>query len=547
MWPAFDVLLINPANPRSGNADAHPFTSENLALGYLSAVLRRHGADVLILDGDLDGLTDEEIASLVHDRRPVLVGITALARNSEAAVATARAIAARSPGTPIVLGGLHFTYCAEHVLSTVREVTYVIRGEGEAAILELYDLLKRGTGSESAVGGLVYRTPDGIIAAVPPKPAIADLDALPFPDRQVLDRALAQGLRPAVPVLGSRGCYARCLFCNASQFYVEGGGRPWRNRSARNVAEELGELVRRFEGGIDPVFLFYDDTFIGPGAKGRRHARDLADELIERDLGIQFETFLRADTFHDDRDLIARLRKAGMVRSFMGIEAADDRELKLFRKAVTVAQVREALDNLRANRVTTPASGFIMFFPYSSFDSLRRNAAYLKDLGHASLWNLSTRLDVYGGNDFLPLLEREGLIEGSRYFGGYFTYRFRDPRVAAFADFMDIAQHDVVQRLDASSRFVDFDHQNLLHGLEQMGLEIPDGSDGAVTAILRSIQDGAYAFFMDSLGKFEQGAGKDDLIGEREGFLADLDGRIDALELAYGRFLKEIEGVLCHA
>ena len=394
---------------------------------------------------------------------------------------------------------------------------------------------------------MVYRKPDGEIVHVAPKPAIVDLDTLSFPDRQVLERALARGLRPAVPVLGSRGCYAQCLFCNASQFYVEGGGRPWRNRSAGNVAEELSELVRRFDGGTDPVFLFYDDTFIGPGAKGRRHARDLAAELIGRELDIQFETFLRADTFHDDHGLIALLRKAGMVRSFMGIEASDDSELKLFRKAVTVAQVRNALANLSANRVTTPASGFIMFFPYSTFDSLKRNAAYLKDLGHASLWNLSTRLDVYGGNDFLPLLEQEGLIESSRFFGGYFTYRFRDGRVAAFADFMDISRDDMVQRLDASSRFIEFDHHNLLYNIEQMELDREIPGTGEVPVILQAMRDSAYRFFMNSLERFEQGASPDSLCEAKEEFLSGLPMLIDRLELAHGRFLKEVEGMLHHA
>ena len=188
-----------------------------------------------------------------------------------------------------------------------------------------------------------------------------------------------------------------------------------------------------------------------------------------------------------------------------------------------------------------------MFFPYSTFDSLKRNAAYLKDLGHASLWNLSTRLDVYGGNDFLPLLEQEGLIESSRFFGGYFTYRFRDGRVAAFADFMDISRDDMVQRLDASSRFIEFDHHNLLYNIEQMELDREIPGTGEVPVILQAMRDSAYRFFMNSLERFEQGASPNSLCEAKEEFLSGLPMLIDRLELAHGRFLKEVEGMLHHA
>lgn len=545
LWNDFDVLLVNPRNPPSGGSECAGFTCENLALGYLSSSLETAGARTLIIDCDLDELSAEQIASLCEEKRPVVVGITALSRNANDAIEIARQIKRRCPAIRTVLGGLHFTYCGEKVLEKIPEVDFVIRGEGELSMVALYKYLSRGEGTLGRVGGLLRRAADGrTLMKNPSYSAIEDLDTLPFPDRQVLARAVRKGIQPAIPVLSSRGCYARCLFCNASQVYNEGGGRPWRHRSAINVVDEIEGLVERYAADADPVFLFYDDTFIGPGNKARRHAYDLADEIIRREVNIMFETFLRADTFHDDYDLVRRLREAGMVRVFMGIEASDDQELKLFRKAVTVHQIDQALDNLRTNNVTTPSSGFIMFLPYSSFSALRRNALYLRKINHASVWNLSTRLDVYGGNEFVPYLREQGLLTGADEYEGIFHYKFRDPRVARFAAYMDIGQHDVVQRLDTAGRFVEFNFANMSYELSRIGITCDWEEAAHIDTVQKEVQKLAFDFFMWAMDRFECNDPNVESGREKEIFFETLSNLIDDLEASYARFLNRASKAL---
>lgn len=539
-----DAVLINPSNP--GGVTGRAFASESLALAYLSASLQQRGARVRIVDCDLEGLSPEVMACAIAGASPVLAGITALARNSDEAVAIARAIRRAAPGVPIVVGGLHFTYCADHLLSSVPEIDFVVRGEGEAALGQLFDALRSGRpGSMASVGNLTYRDGRGAIRSNPCLPALRDLDALPRPDRQVLERALAAGLRPAIPVLASRGCYGRCLFCNASEYYVTGGGRSWRGRSARSVVDEIELLTETYGERVDPVLLFYDDTFIGPGAQGRARAGEIAREIIRRGLNVRFETFLRADTFSDDDALVALLRRAGMVRVFMGIEASDDEDLRRMRKGTDTAMVRRAIANLRRNRVAAPASGFIMFEPYSTWEGLRRSAEFLRSLGHASIWNLSTKLDVYGGNRFASALQADGLLTGSTCHGGYFTYAFKDRRVGAFSQYMDLSGHPVVQRLDASGRFVEFDHAALLFEAEQLGVRVAE--DDAVCASLLAIQERSYRFFLRALELFERGGAEAEARAEKERFLRDLDFLTNQLEAAHEAFLRDIANRVAHA
>jgi len=544
MWNPFDVLLVNPKNPTTGGGNDTAFTSENLALAYLSAALQQHGANVLIIDCDLDQLSGEDISKLVQQHRPCFVGLTALARNADEAIDIACSIRRTCPEVPIVLGGLHFTYCGEQVMREIADITYVIRGEGEISISSLYCYLKHGSGCERDIGGLIYRDSTGSLKQAPMQPAIENLDKLPNPDRQVLRRALDNGLQPAIPMLGSRGCYARCLFCNASKVYVEGGGSSWRHRSPENIVDEMAMLIETYGVGADPVILFYDDSFIGPGSLGRKYANALANEMLARQQNVMFETFLRADSFHDDYVLIAKLRKAGMVRTFMGIEAPDDQELKLFRKGVTSKQIAGALDNLARNHVLTPSSGFIMFLPYSTFEMLKRNAEYLRSIGQASIWNLSTRLDVYAGNEFVKKLEEMGLITGSKLHGGLFTYRFQDERVGAFADFIDISEHKLAQRLDACSRFIEFNYHSISYEITQIAGGDKFNKPEEIQQTLTQIQESAYHFFMDSLEAFRDGSTDKDLIKLKTIFLKNISSLIDELEGSYGSFLLRINNIL---
>ena len=65
-------------------------------------------------------------------------------------------------------------------------VDYVIAGEGERSLVRLLDHLFGG-GPREAVGGLYFRHGEEVVLARPPE-FIADLNALPRPDYEVIDQ-----------------------------------------------------------------------------------------------------------------------------------------------------------------------------------------------------------------------------------------------------------------------------------------------------------------------------------------------------------------------
>ena len=62
--------------------------------------------------------------------KPRLVGITSMTPTIKVGLELARAVKARSPATPVVLGGVHPTVSPESLLER-NEVDIVVRGEGE--------------------------------------------------------------------------------------------------------------------------------------------------------------------------------------------------------------------------------------------------------------------------------------------------------------------------------------------------------------------------------------------------------------------------------
>jgi len=542
------TVLVNP------RYDAVPVeryaATENLGLGYLAAVLRHHGDKVRIIDGDASGLTREGIVDALVAEKPDFVGLTSLSHTIGDALHIGRTASARLPGTFFCLGGQHATYAAEELLRSEPFIGCVVRGEGELTLLELVERLRAG-GSLRGLPG-AYCRDQGEVILNPDRPPIADLDSLPWPARDCLDELLAQGARPTVlALLSSRGCHGRCAFCNSSTFFRLGGRGPaWRGRSAHDVVDELEALVTAHGDKLYGAVHFFDDNFVGPGVAGREHARAIAREMIARGLEVPFYIFCRVDSFDGDEELLALLRRAGLRSAFIGLESGEPATLKLFRKGTTREQNANAMRLMAKYGVATPASGFIMFHPYATFDELRRNAVFLLSLSQASFWNLSVTLTLFRGTKLVETVRRDGLLGEPRLHWGAYCYRFADPRVGRLAEAMSFAHHELMVRLDAEVRFVEETVMRLEAGLGQLKAVLaPQAIDAARATIaavkerLLQMQRSSCDFFLDAVGLAESDRLADAFPARREAFLGRTELELDGLKSEFLRALAVLDGV----
>jgi anaerobic magnesium-protoporphyrin IX monomethyl ester cyclase len=375
----------------------------NLGLGYLSAVLRRAGFDVRVIDieAPIGGIVRDVAAS-----RPLIVGFSLIfqyyIRRYGEMMERLREAGVECHFT---MGGHYPSLSSEQTLRAVPELDSVVRFEGEATIVELATTLAAG-GDWRGIDGLVYRRGADIVANKA-RHLTPDLDSLPFPDR---DFAPTEVLgRRGMPLLASRGCARTCSFCSIHTFYRTAPGKVVRLRKTAEVVREMRELHE--ELGIT-VFLFQDDDFPIFGPKWRAWANDLVDRLHASGLSrkVIWKINCRADAV--EPVLLARMRDAGLYMVYMGLESGDEQGLVTLNKEITVEQNLAAVRMLKALKIRFEF-GFMLLDPSSTFASVRTNIAFLREIvGDGCAAATFCKMLPYDGTPIKEALEASGRLKG---------------------------------------------------------------------------------------------------------------------------------------
>ena len=222
------------------------------------------------------------------------------------------------PEIIVIAGGPHATYVYDEALDNGIDI--VVRFEGEITMLELVEILeKKGLDTEALknVKGIAFRDRENRTVVTPCREFIYDLDKLPFPARHLLPMerytVLGKSIR-AAHIMASRGCPYGCIFCSTSYLW----GRRLRLRSAKNVADEIEQVVEKY--GARYV-IFTDDELTA----SRKFIYELIDEIKKRGLDIVFTCGARVN--HMDREFMKFLIENGCVGLYFGVESGSQETL----------------------------------------------------------------------------------------------------------------------------------------------------------------------------------------------------------------------------
>ena len=257
---------------------------------------------------------------------------------------TIRIAKALNENVTIILGGNHASAFPDRWIECGAD--FVVVGEGEIAFRKLMQAIIAREQDFSDVPNLVYRE-EGRSKATRRTAGKIDLNDSALPrwdllDFRPYDLGLGSGgLTAAIEV--SRGCPHRCDFCNINKFW----DYKQRYKSVERICEELEQLHRL---GVRE-FIFTDDNF----AQDHRHTTRLLEEMICRNLGMRFGSFMRGDTVHRHPEFIELAAKAGMSFCLMGIETLDPRWLDNHKKGVwakdVVSMYKNVYNTLRRNGI----------------------------------------------------------------------------------------------------------------------------------------------------------------------------------------------------
>jgi MoaA/NifB/PqqE/SkfB family radical SAM enzyme len=268
-------------------------------------------SDVRPVGAGLDlGASPETVVDAVGQARPeaVVLAHTPYARSPAGRAALAAFVAAlrdAAPGAPIVaadchVGGMH--YRGHDAEQTRRELgaDYVVRFEGEQAIVALLGALADGNPVPSALDGGEEADLDGLPLPSWDRIDLAAHDA--FLERLVRSgRALVAPLDGrTLPVLLSRGCPYRCSFCHSNPGLAPGAPKRQRRASIPTVRRLVARLK---ELGATRLVVLDEIPNLEP-----EHFAAVVAALEAAELRFDFPNGLRADRLTPG--MVARLGRS---------------------------------------------------------------------------------------------------------------------------------------------------------------------------------------------------------------------------------------------
>jgi len=295
-----------------------------VGLCSLHAVVRAAGHDSRLANWSRTGW--RAIEAQLREARPDVVGISTFTFNRHASLRLAALVKRVLPGAFVVLGGPHPSHLHRQLLVDHPEVDFIVRGEGETTLPQLLDTLANGA-DPARIRGLALRRDAEVIDTGWPEP-IASLDSLP----SAAEGFEAYGVDPRTQLtylITSRGCPAKCTFCNTPEFW----GTRIRFRSVDHVLRELRFLRERF--GLLYV-SFRDDTF----TVQKKRILELCEALREERLYFLWDCQSRVNAVDFDR--LAAMRRAGCVHVQYGVESGSARMLEKIAKDIRLEQIELA-------------------------------------------------------------------------------------------------------------------------------------------------------------------------------------------------------------
>ncbi len=399
------VLLIYPFfRPRR---DRSRFRFPPLGPAYVAAALRAAGHEVDLLDCTF--LTRDQALARARASGASVVGVSTLATLASDALWFAERLRGRCD---LLVAGGPLATCEPW--SFLTRFDAIVRGEGETTMCELVAAFAAGRDLAGVPGvvtaaGAAGAAGDPEPATQPPavpRPLAPDLDALPFPARDLLPNAdyiaSARAHRGAAvtTVMSTRGCPFTCEFCSNVVF-----GRTYRARLPGGVVDEVEQALAL---GYDRI-AFADDVF----TLDHGRVRAICDEIARRGLRFAWECLGRADTVDDE--VAGRLAAAGCDTIFFGLESGNDGVLRLMDKRITTAQGRVAVAAARRAGLKVGAF-FILYYPGESDDTVLDTLRYARSLpldyvGLSMPYPLpSTRLAERVGRPTRQWRQRGGLL-----------------------------------------------------------------------------------------------------------------------------------------
>lgn len=296
---------------------------EPMGVMQLSAVLRARGYQTGIY-----AIEDGNVLNFIEQFKPQVVACSFMTTEAVRFKHVLEDVKRDFPHIIIIAGGPHPTYYPQIVDSWPLDALVV--GEGDGVIVELVDNLCAGCGVDNLMNVHTKRCKN------PPGDLVANLDILPFPDRELVAHREPFKFIPMKSFFATRGCPYSCTYCFNSAFNAmhKGKGEILRRRSVENLIFEIEQVKKHYR--ID-FLRFGDDTFV---MRYDAWVEEFVDKYRQR---IKTPFYCLMNPNLAEERLIKALKEAGCHSIMMGIESGNEAvRRKVLGRHVANASIKEA-------------------------------------------------------------------------------------------------------------------------------------------------------------------------------------------------------------
>ena len=364
----FSFISPSPAPETPGKVEA---AWPPLGILYCATLLAENGTEVSVLDQAAQRFSSRQALQWVKRETPDILGFSVLLPSFKEALNIAKQVKTRNPNTVTVFGNYQATFNAERIIEKYPYVDIIVRGEGEHTSLELAKCLEK-KGDLKEVAGITFRK-NGKAVSTPERQLLKSLDDLPIPNRSLIDARYSSDIfgikvatRKFTSIVSSRGCPFGCSFCACTTF----AHRLWRPRSVENIMNELNFLQSE---GFEQ-FLFVDDNFtLNP-----KRVVKLCRRIREEKMDIEWWCDSRVDNC--TYDMLREMVKAGCKLLYFGVESGNQRILDYYKKGITPAQSKSAVQKARKAGVEVIVGSFILGAPDETLEEIQNTLKFSHEL-----------------------------------------------------------------------------------------------------------------------------------------------------------------------
>ena len=405
------------------------FVSQNLGLGYLASYLEKLGHEVVILDAFFEGidiasplqtkyadvlrwgLSDEEIIKLIP-KDVELIGLTAPFTDSRFIVnPLSMALKKSFPSAVIVMGGVYpSTLPMEAIRLSGADILVI--GEGEIALSQIAAARKW-----EEIKGIVFKR-NGKIVNTGAGEIIRDIENdLPMPSYDLRPMAKYAEWSPrgnkadrTLSIVSSRGCPFNCNFCSIHPVY----GYNWRAFSSQRVLKEIQLAIERFN--INQIEFEDDNLTLEKNRameifEGIKNLRDKNGGKIywSTPNGVMIQSL--------DKEVIFKMKEAGLELINLPVENGDEKILKLMNKYQWGAHLQKTLEAAaycKEAGIKEICAFIIVGYPGEDKESFEKTVRFCEKLLKAGVTAITPLVATpYPNTELYRLCEKNGWLAHS--------------------------------------------------------------------------------------------------------------------------------------